>query len=697
MAFALPRDHFEEKLKDSGMSLQDADKFGLHLLDCVEASKALDQAPPHGAIAAFRIPYFDLEGNPIKFERIRWLGDVKVGKYRQKKGSDLRAYLTPEGWQGRTWHEILDTKEPICVVEGELKAMALHSLKGGPPTIGLTGVDAWRSRKRGKILLPEIQSFCSIDREIYILFDHDGNPPGEPNPEVRRAEIDLYSVLLSKSATPYICRIGRPGDAYKVAPDDLVREGDVARLMECVEQSKIKTPVEMSPVMLLLNRIYEFKGSFWDADERAVYSRPHMKTHLAPISVTVRDGDRVKHKPAFELYEKSPYRQSITMTGLVDSDHNIVEEEGHVIGNMYRGLSTQATPGDSSQFDEYIAGLCSKEPEIEYWLWQWLGHLIQRPTVRMSTSIILQGAQGVGKSMLGQIICEVLGTGYGDQPGLATNLGPDAFAGGFNGHMEGRTFILIDELSRSSRRAEDQFKHYRTADTHDINRKYGAQSITRNNCNFMITTNRAFALRMSEDSRRDFVLEVPRFWDHDEFASFVRWWKSNLGVVRWRLEQVKLMGGDHPAFDPHAPAPATRARSEMAYHALGDAELVMEDIADFYRGFVVQSGELSAFLKAHVDMTGVDVKIGPRSITQRLKEMGAEQHTLTVKGKLVRIMLLPEPLWPDHIDEEERQTWRDARRSVLRSGITPHHHLQTIQNQLEAFRSRLKHGGNQKV
>ena len=144
------------KLASSGITPRQATAAGLYSVENAKADVCAEflQAP------ALVIPYFDRAGVPIFFERdgerisflrIRYLAEpavrgftkLKPQRYAQLKGSGVHAYFP----RIRDWQEIAANPDvPVVIVEGELKA--LKACIEGVPTIGLGGVDNFRTRQR---------------------------------------------------------------------------------------------------------------------------------------------------------------------------------------------------------------------------------------------------------------------------------------------------------------------------------------------------------------------------------------------------------------------------------------------------------------------------------------------------------------------------------------------------------------------
>ena len=70
---------------------------------------------------------------------------------------------------------------------------------------------------------------------------------------------------------------------------------------------------------------------------------------------------------------------------------------------------------------------------------QWVAHKIQHPEVKMPIILILIGAQGAGKSLLGEILGSMFGSYFAEVAG-------NQFGTKFNEWAAKKLFALINEL-----------------------------------------------------------------------------------------------------------------------------------------------------------------------------------------------------------------------------------------------------------
>jgi len=129
------------------IALQDLGKSDLTLKDIrarVAEMPENDALNVAGNAQGYVIPYFDMQGKPIPFFRVRYFD--QAFKYRQPARVGNHIYYPPDFWPlllSRTF-ESTDEQINIVICEGEKKAAA--AVKKGILAVGLGGVDSWRNR-----------------------------------------------------------------------------------------------------------------------------------------------------------------------------------------------------------------------------------------------------------------------------------------------------------------------------------------------------------------------------------------------------------------------------------------------------------------------------------------------------------------------------------------------------------------------
>lgn len=154
------------------------------------AACRIDNANQQGYV----IPYFDLNGMPIPFYRLRLFDHPH--KYRQPLKTANHVYFPPNFFStlARSKHKC------IIITEGERKAAA--GCKAGWPTVGLGGVDSWRSRT---LILPGNTELSQMKKgkNKFLLARLPSGTPDVPVQTTILAEgmQDLIDITLERNLT----------------------------------------------------------------------------------------------------------------------------------------------------------------------------------------------------------------------------------------------------------------------------------------------------------------------------------------------------------------------------------------------------------------------------------------------------------------------------------------------------------------
>jgi hypothetical protein len=157
------------------------------------------RSPAGGFMDHIRMKVFPTLVKVTRDGHTRWIHaieqaphDVKheTVKYLQPKGSPPRLYFVSSCLRA-----VLDGDEPLWLVEGEKKALAVAQM--GLPAVGFCGVEGWHA-KGSRALLKDFAALRLRDRIIEILPDGDYNT----NEHVQRAVRRLGVALAEAGARP---------------------------------------------------------------------------------------------------------------------------------------------------------------------------------------------------------------------------------------------------------------------------------------------------------------------------------------------------------------------------------------------------------------------------------------------------------------------------------------------------------------
>lgn len=247
----------------------------------------------------------------------------------------------------------------------------------------------------------------------------------------------------------------------------------------------------------------------------------------------------------------------------------------------------------------HIGMLIDDEREVGIVL-DWLTYVYQNPGKRINWSIMLQGAQGIGKSYIGVVMGRLLGRNV-------RQLDPSAIVNQFTGWAHGSTLTIIEEMriSGSNKFAiVDRMKQYITNETIQIEEKGRDHRTVMNFTNYLIFTNHKDAIPVNDGDRRYCVIysdiqsevaldaklggkeNVEKHFD--QLFSDVRTHAASLAAYF----ESREVGAD---FNPNGRAPSTRALATIKrLSKSADSDLLDDAICEF---------ECGAICNDYVDVT----------------------------------------------------------------------------------------------
>lgn len=174
--------------------------------------------------------------------------------------------------------------------------------------------------------------------------------------------------------------------------------------------------------------------------------------------------------------------------------------------NLYPGLAV--APSDKGSCALFLAHLrdviCCGNQQAYEWVMMWLAAIVQRPERLSGTALVLRGAQGAGKTIVGEMIGAILG------PRLYTIVsGTEELTGRFNAHQEGRLLIQVEEAFFAGNPSiVGKIKNMITAPTVRIERKHVDAFTINNYARIVVTSNEGWVIPAGEGERRFMVLDV---------------------------------------------------------------------------------------------------------------------------------------------------------------------------------------------
>ena len=555
------------KWESSGLTDDHAGRLRLVPVTAEEAKAALGPAKddPAGGV---QIPYFDLDGNPTGFFRIRFLGKLpgfaglvaKPQRYAQPAATLNEVYLPPI--LPVPWKDVAeDASIAIHITEGEFKAACACSI--GLACIGLGGVDVWRSTKRGIDLLPQLKEFKWENREVIVVYDSDA----ATNPNVVRAQRQLAEALLAKGAMPSIASLPATADGKKQGLDDLLVAGGEESLLEILQGA---TP-------------FQEAASLWEMNEEVLYvSDPGLVIELSngrkmdPHKFVSHHysnrwyNEQRQIQNGATVFKKMPLARRWLDWERRHEVSKIVYDPGKprlVDGrwNVWPGWGCDPKKGDVSPWLWLLDFVFKKDDAAKKWFEQWAAYPIQHPGTKMYSYVLLWSVvHGIGKGLLEYSLAAIYGKN-------AVEIDSAALRASFNAWAENRQFVIGNEITAGEAKLDhDKFKRLITRKEITINQKFVPEYEIRDCINYIIDSNSPDAMFMQDKDRRGFVHEIVGDPASKEFYDQYDLWLNGPGSIRTPGQGAgpshlfhHLLNVDLKGFDPRARALETTSKQNM--------------------------------------------------------------------------------------------------------------------------------------
>lgn len=173
--------------------------------------------------------------------------------------------------------------------------------------------------------------------------------------------------------------------------------------------------------------------------------------------------------------------------------------------NLYKGLAIEPEEGDCSLFLDHIkVNICSRNEELYQWFMCWFAMIVQKPTKKAGTAIVMRGRQGTGKS----IAMDYLGSAiFGRHYFVAAS--PRYVTGNFNSFQADCLVLHGEEgFFAGDRTTVSILKHLITGDYNTIEYKGKDAIKLKNYVRLVITSNLDKVIQAGGEERRFAVFDM---------------------------------------------------------------------------------------------------------------------------------------------------------------------------------------------
>jgi hypothetical protein len=172
--------------------------------------------------------------------------------------------------------------------------------------------------------------------------------------------------------------------------------------------------------------------------------------------------------------------------------------------NLWQGFAVEPREGDCSKFIAHLKDNVAQGNKDHFnWIVGWWAQIVQQPTVKPGTSLVIRGKQGTGKTKIG----EVFGSLFGEHYELVDD--QRYVTGQFNSHMASLLVLHADEAFwAGDKRSEGKLKSLVTGYKHRLEFK-GVDAILMDNfIRLFITANHDWVVPAGFEERRNAVFDI---------------------------------------------------------------------------------------------------------------------------------------------------------------------------------------------
>lgn len=303
---------------------------------------------------------------------------------------------------------------------------------------------------------------------------------------------------------------------------------------------------------------------------------------------TVREGG----KEVAVKWLKNPNRDQVDdITWKPVPGEKVIWESNRKLWNQYQDPNIEAVSKEDftleslDMFFEHMRNMFPVDRDCSSFL-DWLTFTILRPADKIKWAPLLVSTQGIGKGWIFTLLQELLGFDN------VTSIKPGAFDGSFNGFVNKKVLVLVDEMRMTLKgNSVDSLKMSITEDTVTVNEKHVKEETVRTYANFLCFTNHPDAVPLEDTDRRFWVLSLPWFlkgWSEDHHRDyFERLWswlytRDSRGIRTLRVDNISqlkrwCMDRDLSKFSSNHIPYDTEAKNEMRENSRISIEAALRD------------------------------------------------------------------------------------------------------------------------
>lgn len=312
------------------------------------------------------------------------------------------------------------------------------------------------------------------------------------------------------------------------------------------------------------------------------------------------------------------------------------------------------------------------EPHYRRTLTDFLAFQVQSPGRKIRWAVMIQGAEGCGKTFLAELMKAVLGREH------VKTIDGAAIKGNWNEWAFGHQLVVLEEVRVAGTNRHEIMNALKPLITNDdisMNQRFRDNRVVENISNYILFSNNHDALAITNNDRRYFVLKSPlqtkqqvQALGKNYFPPLFAMIRDHPGAMRAYLAEWQIS----PDFQPDDHAPNTVYANEMAKDSANEVTATVRRLIAEEDHSLIQWDIVSA--KALTDLLTIEegIRCTAQQVAQVLREEGYHQigrHQLAndVRHYLWIRACVDEPTAPALAAERDRKQLRNLCMSVFYS------------------------------
>ena len=219
------------------------------------------------------------------------------------------------------------------------------------------------------------------------------------------------------------------------------------------------------------------------------------------------------------------------------------------------------------------------EPEYRQTLIDFLAFLVQHPGQKIRWAVLLQGAQGCGKTLLAEVMRAVLGSAH------VKTVDSNALKGQWNEWACGYQLVTLEEIRVAGQNRHEIMNALKPLVSNTyiaISRKFSDTREAMNRTNYLLFTNHHDSLAITSDDRRYYVLkskiqtkeQVQQLGGTEYFTRLFEMIRNHGAELRHFFETWKISD----EFNPDGTAPSTSYKDDLVETSVNDTHQTVRQI-----------------------------------------------------------------------------------------------------------------------